>query len=275
MLENEYPDMVYLSRLADAAGKTMRDFFSQKISREWKPGEGADLGSNETPVTVVDRAINDRVLAHLTRDYPGVSAIGEEGSRKVRDAKYTVVWDPIDGTHAFMNGMAVATFCITVLDNHIPIETLIHDPLSYNPRKWWAKRYGFDARVCLNDTDIRVSERAILSRAQIGMVWWGGCRYRMHEVAGHLMERGVTVANPLSLVYCGALVASGYLDAVIFPGHHIWEATAIQCLVETAGGRVTDVFGESLCYDTGEIRGCVASNGLIHEDILKIIRGCQ
>jgi fructose-1,6-bisphosphatase/inositol monophosphatase family enzyme len=41
--------------------------------------------------------------------------------------------------------------------------------------------------------------------------------------------------------------------------------------VEEAGGKVTDMFGEDQRYDK-KIKGCIISNGLVHEELAKIVR---
>lgn len=267
----EYPDFDYLCYLSrDVVIKIFKKYFFRKNERTWKPSEGKELGSGETPLTVADQLINDMVLKKLSKDFPRVSAIGEEGRREVPGARYKVIWDPIDGTHAFMAGLPTCAFAITVLENNIPIVALIFDPLCH--RFYWAEKNG---SAWNRKKDMTVSAHGTLSRAQMAMIWWGGCRFHMHEVAGQLMKARATVSNPLSLVYPGALVATGQMEAAMFPGHNIWEAAALKCIVEAAGGKVTDLFGEPLKFDGSPINGCLVSNGLLHDQIVEIVKKSQ
>lgn len=71
--------------------------------------------------------------------------------------------------------------------------------------------------------------------------------------------------------YMGTLTACGELAAIIWPGKTPWDIAALKIIIEEAGGKVTDLFGNEQRYDTN-IHGCVASNGLIHNKILKIIK---
>lgn len=265
MKNQPYPDLAYLRRLALNAGNIMRTYFHLENEREWKEDDN-------TPLTIADKSINQMVLDFVAKDFPHVNAIGEEGSREVLDAEYTVTWDDIDGTHAFMVGASIAAFCISVLKGNTPLLAVIHDPLGFEPRTWYAER-GKGAFV--HDKPVRVSTHSELNRAQICMVWWGGCRYNLHAVAGKLMEAKATVHNPASLAYYGGLVASGNLEVAMFPGSKMWETAAMQCIVEEAGGRVTNMHGESVRFHEGDIQGCIVSNGVIHEQILQVVRECQ
>jgi myo-inositol-1(or 4)-monophosphatase len=62
-----------------------------------------------------------------------------------------------------------------------------------------------------------------------------------------------------------AMVATGWLDGYWETRLQPWDLAAGALLVEEAGGRVTDTRGGAFVSDTGE---AVASNGLIHEQIL-------
>jgi len=57
----------------------------------------------------------------------------------------------------------------------------------------------------------------------------------------------------------------------------IWDHAAGALLVEEAGGRVTDMDGQALCFDCGHElrcnRGIVASNGVLHDAALRAVAG--
>lgn len=269
--KNEAPDLEYLRALAQQVGFIMQDAFYGPHTREWKPEGG---GFSETPVLAADKAINDFVLQSIVTDFPRMNALGEEGSRKIPKAEYMVAWDPIDGTNAYMIGAAISAFCISVLHRGTPIRSVIYDPLGFRPRMWFAEQGG---GAFLNGRPLTKSLRhSELKRAHICLVWWHGCRYNLHEVAGKLMEAGAIVSNPLSLAYYGGLVASGTLEAAMFPGTAIWEAAAMQPIIEEAGGCITNIFGDPIRYDRGNIAGCIVSgNNAIHDAILRVVAECN
>lgn len=81
-----------------------------------------------------------------------------------------------------------------------------------------------------------------------------------------------------------AVVASGAADLLFYfpprkPANRpikIWDQASGAILVEEAGGRVTDFSGKPLDFSQGlslsANRGVVVSNGLIHDEILKVIQ---
>ena len=54
-----------------------------------------------------------------------------------------------------------------------------------------------------------------------------------------------------------------------------WDTCASYCLVTEAGGKMTDMFGNDLEYNTEKLNhenGLLVSNGLIHNQIINIYR---
>ncbi len=52
---------------------------------------------------------------------------------------------------------------------------------------------------------------------------------------------------------------------------HAHDIAAIKLIVEEAGGKVTDLEGNEQRYDR-PINGAVMSNGLIHDELLDLVR---
>ncbi len=67
----------------------------------------------------------------------------------------------------------------------------------------------------------------------------------------------------------GALLASGEFAAALWPGPNPWDVASLKILLEEAGGKVTDVYGHDQFYNQ-EINGCVASNDLLHNQLINI-----
>lgn len=67
-------------------------------------------------------------------------------------------------------------------------------------------------------------------------------------------------------------VADGEFNMAIFPGtkRKNCDIAAVKVIVEEAGGKVTDIFGNEQRYDQ-DINGAIISNGLVHDEVVKII----
>ena len=52
-----------------------------------------------------------------------------------------------------------------------------------------------------------------------------------------------------------------------------WDTSASYCLINEAGGKMTDMYGNDLVYNTDDVyhqKGILATNGLIHDQFVKV-----
>lgn len=267
-MKNEHcPEITFLMRLAREAGAIIQQHFCLGMERITK--------DDDTPLTAADTAINQLVVNSIRDKYPHVRVISEEGNHDVDGAEYTVLCDPIDETFAFCRGIPISSFVISVLKEGRPVRAVIYDP--FMDRMWHAAhQQGAFLLTATGATQVKVSSHSKLHRANICMVWWKGSPFNLHAVAQGLMDAGATWGNPLSIAYYGGLLASGEQDATIFPGLNGYETAAMSLIAEEAGGRATDIHGNSLRYGpNGEIEGHIISNGLLHDELVRIVRSCQ
>lgn len=262
MRKKDYPDHPYLYELAIKAGEIIIKNFGNVKSETKKDG---------TPLTIADIAINELVVDSISRDFPDVSIISEEGNHEIGNVEYRVFCDPLDGTIPFCLGLPISTFCISVLKGNAPLIAFIYDP--FCKRMWHAiKGKG----SFLNGKKVKVSQFDQISGSNLCMIWWRNSRYNLNAVCAKLMEAKGNWINPASIAYPGGLVASGNLDGTIFPGQKGWETTAMHLIIEEAGGKVTDIFGKKMSYGPkGEINGHITSNGLIHDKLVALVQSCQ
>lgn len=280
MSKSSYPTVEYLVNLALKAGSIIRANFALGMKRQWK--------EDETPLTATDVAVNDLVLTSLGEDYPHVGVISEEGSRAIEGAEYVVLCDPVDGTIPFSLGLPVSTFCISVLRAGEPIIGVVYDP--FQDRLWFAEKgKGATLRTTYVDgrdsagfpryvtrlEPVMTSACATVNRSNVCMIWWKESAYNLHDVAKELMAAGGHWINPASVAIFGGLIASGTFEASIFPGTKPWETAAMQVLIEEAGGTVTDIHGRKIDYSVGAIEGHIASNGLIHDQLVDMVARCN
>lgn len=86
----------FANTFADLARSRVLDLVQSGLSTEWK--------NDNSPVTNVDRELEERFREMVTRKYPEHGIIGEEfGSYQV-DAPYVWTIDPIDGTENLVYG---------------------------------------------------------------------------------------------------------------------------------------------------------------------------
>ena len=245
--------------LAQIAGSIIRDNFNLTMACEWK-------GDN-TPLTTTDTAINDIVVTKISRDFPHIAVAGEEREGIKQESEYLIVFDPVDGTMCFANGIPICTFVIAVVKNGLPISGVIYDP--FQERMWHAEK-GMGAYE--NERTISVSKHAALPRSYI-WIWWRNESIRSLEAANRkLKAAGATCVSIPSVAFFGGLITAGKVHATIMPEQQIWETPAMQIIIEEAGGRVTDIDGNLLKYQMGvPMNGHIASNGVLHDKLLQIV----
>ena len=95
-------------------------------------------------------------------------------------------------------------------------------------------------------------------------------RTRMIDIISRLSMESLNMRIIGSAARSLGLTASGTFETYFELGPHPWDVGAGKLLVEEAGGKVTNFDG--LPYRFGD-DGIVATNGIIHEELLSVWRG--
>jgi myo-inositol-1(or 4)-monophosphatase len=84
------------------------------------------------------------------------------------------------------------------------------------------------------------------------------------------MMKSIAIRRPGSAALDLCYVAAGRFDGYWELKIHSWDVAAGGLMVTEAGGKVTDFKGENFSIYDEEI---IASNGLIHQEMLEVIQG--
>jgi len=145
---------------------------------------------------------------------------------------------------------------------------VIYDP--FQDRMWYATKNG--GAFC-NDIQIHVNDETDLAQAVIASS--GPTTNKYVDVPKYDLQSKVFRLMQLSSSqYEAMLVASGKFAGAIYPGFSPHDMAAVKLIIEEAGGKITDLFGNDQSYDQ-EIRGAVISNGEIHDELLEVINKAQ
>lgn len=235
--------------------------FNESHNVEWK--------KDDSPVTIIDKIVNKTVIERIKEKYPKHGVLGEEQSDRRGDEDFLWVCDPIDGTLAFIAGMPTFVFSLSLLYKREVVLGIIHDPIqytTYSASKFQSSKVD-DAQGV---RELRVSNNESFERAIFGICWWKGAAYDFSDLERKLVEADAKVLDAGSVLYMAAMVARGSMAGLFFPGTTAHDAAAAKIIVEQAGGKVTDVYGNDQYYDE-PIKGFVASNGPIHDEMLRLI----
>jgi histidinol-phosphatase len=240
-------DLELARRLADAADAISLPRFRSGLAIETKP----DL----TPVTEADRAVEAELRRILQEERPEDAILGEEQGAAGSGARRWLV-DPIDGTRNYARGIPVWATLIA-----LEIDGVVHLGLVSAPalgRRWWAER---DGGTFADGERVRVSAVSKIEDAVLSFA----IENEVPAVARRAWHaRGFGDFWPYMLIAEGSV--DGAVDAI---GVSEWDLAAMQVIVEEAGGRFSDREGEAR-IDGGS---AVASNGLIHDELLAALAG--
>ncbi len=232
MADNNLPKVRKVAeKLALDAGQMIVSGLTIGIQRDWK--------ADHTPVTDVDKAINQLVIDTIHREFPTHSILSEEGSDLSRSKEYVWVCDPIDGTFPFMHGIPVSTFTLALVQGGQPIFGLIYDP--FMKRLFIAEE---NTPTQLNGTNIHPTAAKSIKGNSVGIVFWKDNIDIFSPLITKLVDTGSATLDFRSIAYMDAMVACGEFAATIFPGESAHDSAAAKIIVERSGGIFSSLTGE-------------------------------
>jgi 3'-phosphoadenosine 5'-phosphosulfate (PAPS) 3'-phosphatase len=276
---SSFPDRDALARRVELARRLAGEAARLAAARWRAGGILAEAKADDTPVTVVDRELNALLVDRLSAADPGAPIIGEEGSRAGRPGGWCWFVDPIDGTGDYVAGTGEWMVLLGATYAGRPVLGVAGRPLpgpdQGEPRLYWAARGQGAWRVPLDEQDgagerLAVSEVRQLAETRLLI---GKSRHR----EGFLPRLETLPHRSLlrvgSLGYKAALVAEGSADAYASASLQtsVWDLVAPSVIVEESGGRITDLAGRPLAFETDDPtwrRGVLATNGRVHDALV-------
>ncbi len=218
-------------------------------------------------VTDADRRSEKAIVEALQKTFPNHQILAEEqGLRSPSQSAYRWIIDPLDGTTNFAHGFPV--YCVSIaLEYHGQcILGVVFDPS--RQELFVAERGG---GAFLNEQSIQVSQATTLNSALLVTGFGYDIRDTPDNNLDHfchfsLKAQGVrrTGAAALDLCYVASARFDGFWELSLQP----WDTAAGAVILEEAGGRVTDIQGGTFSIYG---QGIVASNGLVHDEMLLVL----
>lgn len=253
---NEY--LEFAKDIAKHAGKIMLKYFNQDNGEKYK--------GDKTIVTLADTEINSFLINQVKEKYPNHAVDGEE--EQFGESKYKWVCDPVDGTAMYARHIPVAVFSLALVIDGESIIGLVYDPFTDSMYTAIKGQGAFK-----NGEKIKVNNYNLEDiRTVCHCDMWSKAKYDVCNVFKEL--RKLTRLNDIgSITRASCCVATGDYSLTIFTGtdHKHCDIAAVKVIVEEAGGKVTDLFGNDQRYDRS-IKGAVISNGKVHDEVLKVIK---
>jgi myo-inositol-1(or 4)-monophosphatase len=222
-------------------------------------------------VTEADLASEKLIIERIKSHYPRHAILAEESGATdgidLVSGKTDWKWiiDPLDGTTNFAHGYPC--FCVSIaVERAGAIEiAVVYDPTR---DETFAAERGQGAT--LNERPMRVSTVADLNAAMLCTGFPYNVRERpdfTRDFANFTMT-AQAVRRDGSAALDLAYIAYGRYDGFWEEGLKPWDTAAGILLIQEAGGRVSDFNGAPLDIYTSKV---LASNGLIHEDMIRVL----
>lgn len=253
---NTYLD--FAKEIAAKAGEITRKYFGEN--------NGAGYKIDRTIVTKADTEINSYLIKRVKEAFPNHAVDGEE--EKFGESRYVWVCDPVDGTAMYARHIPVSVFSLALTLDGEPIVGVVYDAFMDN--LYTAVKGGGAYK---NGEKIEVNTFALddmQSLANFDM--WPAAEYNLYDTFKALGKKTYAVGLG-SIIRAAVCVAAGEFTCAVFPGtlHKNCDIAAVKVIVEEAGGKVTDLFGNEQRYDC-DIKGALITNGKVHEEILGVLR---
>ena len=242
-------DLSFAFELADAADAvTLPRFRAGDLRVESKP--------DRTPVTEADRRAEEVVRDAVATSGRGETVLGEEFGDDGGDAQWVV--DPIDGTSSYLRGVPIwATLLALVRDGSTDVAVISAPALG---RRWWAVRGG---GAFAAGGRCRVSAVASIEDAAVSTT----SARRMPPGWTTVVQRAWSNRG-LGDFWHHCLVAEGAVDVATDGAYmRTWDFTAVQLLVEEAGGRCSSLDG-TRPVDGGSF---LSTNGRLHDEVVGLL----
>lgn len=247
-----------LIKATEAGAKVLKEYFNGTFTISHK-------GTINNLVTEADKKAEEAIIAAIRETYPDHYILSEEVGELKQNSSYKWIIDPIDGTVNFAHGIPICCVSIGLEEDGEMIMGAVYNPLM---NEFFFAQKGFGAT--LNDQRIQVSRKPSVANACLVT----GFPYTVEGRTSPLatLERFIRQGLPIRRLGSAAIdlcwVACGRFDG--FWEHHLnpWDSAAGYLIVQEAGGRVTDFSGNTYSPYQKQI---LATNGIIHEDMLKEI----
>ena len=205
---------------------------------------------DDSPLTQADLAAHHRIIAGLDEITPDIPIISEESglpsfSERSQWQRYWLV-DPLDGTKEFVNRNGEFTVNIALIDSNRPVFGVVHVPVQ-DKTYIGCEGHGTELRS-RGESPVQIH---VASKSSQPIRIVGSRSHRASSLDSFLEKLGESDIVPMgsSLKFC--IIAEGRADLYPRLGPTSeWDTAAAQAVVEQAGGRVLELDGKSLSYNS-------------------------
>ena len=258
-----------IPNLNDQIGAIIQD--GEKIQEIYDTDFEVNKKDDNSPITQADLESNKILRSVLEKT--GIPILSEEDVDDKSRLASEKVWivDPLDGTQDFVNRTGEFTVLVGLVENHIPVMGLVYLPIKkilyfaekgmgafcYDLNKW--------RKISVRRVEEVSSCLALVSRHHLSG--------KEKKILDHLgITNTATIGSTLKVME----ISSGRGDVYLTTTNKMsqWDTCASNCIISEAGGKMTDISGNELIYNTEIVKhenGLLTTNGFIHDRVVSKI----
>jgi histidinol phosphatase-like enzyme (inositol monophosphatase family) len=230
--------------------------------RHYRTNLTVETKSDGSPVTVADRAAEAAARAWVQSRFPQDGILGEELGEERAGAARRWIIDPIDGTKAFVRGTPLWGSLVALCEGERVLAGAAYFPA--------------------------VDE--LVAAAPGAGCWWNGSRCRVSSVSAladatvlttderfpenperapgfRALARAASVSRTWGDCFGYLLVATGRAEVMCDGTMSVWDAAALQPIIEEAGGVFTDWSGVPTAFGGS----AVATNRALADEVRAVL----
>jgi myo-inositol-1(or 4)-monophosphatase len=239
MIENERELLETIKFAAKEAGALLKEGYQAEERVHFERKGASDF------VTAYDKAAESAIIHCISKNFPEIEFIGEEGgATHGTGSDYTVIIDPLDGTNNFLHGVPNFSVSIAVTKLDELLLGVVYHPL-LNEMLWAGQGVG----AFLNDTPLKVPSARPLQEMLVSTCLpyhaKGDCDIALNQLSV-LMPRVAGIRSPGSAALEISYTSLGRYDAFWSEGARLdfWDIAAAIVIAREAGCTVTDLTGD-------------------------------
>lgn len=222
---------------------------------------------DDSPVTLADRHAEELLRRRIAQAFPADGILGEEFAEQPGQSGYRWILDPIDGTKSFIHGVPLYSTLIGLEHGGQSVLGVILlpalDEYVYASRGQgaWYVRGGGPARRAQVSNCGHLAEGLFVTSEVANFE-------KIHRRDAYdRLQAACRLARTWGDGFGYVLVATGRAEVMVDPIMNVWDAAAVQPILEEAGGTFTDWEGRATMH-AGQ---GIATNGRVLAEVLALV----
>lgn len=256
MIDKKYEPLFDIAR---EAGAVLLKYLNSSYDIKMKQGVG-------DPQTTADLESEALIIKRLEEKYPDYNIYGEESGEIAKNSEYTILIDPLDGTHNFTLGVPHIAVVLAILHNSVPIVSVIYDPVR---NVMYCAQRGKGA-YC-DGEKLKVSGESDITKSVVAYYTW----YTKDKSINGTYEKELLQLGVVRLLLSWTVLdfcklAEGKIHGIVGNGMERHDYFAGALIAQEAGAMVTDFTGEP-DENLSELHTLTANTKEIHQKLLDVV----